>query len=63
MKSTIKLWKDNGYKIVYQDIKGGQYEGFIYDFDDIGIAILSCKKDDKSINVFPWTSILKIVRC
>ena len=63
MKNTIKLWMDCGYKIGIQDVREGRLDGFIHDFDDMGIAIQLCKNEPNSIKVVPWTSILKIERC
>ena len=63
MKNTIKSWKDCKYRIVIHDIKGGQYDGRIKSCDEVGVVIQLSDSDVMSINLFPWTSILKIARC
>ena len=63
MKTVIANWKMLLYRIKIEDIKGKQWEGYIYCCDDNGVGIKKSKPDEKSIVLLPWSAIYKIERC
>ena len=63
MKNTIKTWMECRHRIKIEDVKGENMEGYVEGYDEVGIVLQSNMRDVKSITLFPWTSIYKIVRC